>query len=395
MEKGGHRGLPLIRNPVCPVFKNLWLMETKILMTKTKLRSGFTTGASAAAAVKGALRLLVDGKAPETVRIPFLSEGHADIAVYRCEKVDEHKARCSVIKDAGDDPDVTHQAEIGAVVTVNTGEPGITIRGGKGVGRVTKPGLGLDIGGPAINPGPVKMIHAAVEDVLGDTKQGVDIEIFVPQGEILAQKTLNSRLGIVDGISILGTTGIVRPMSHDAYIATITSALSVAASAGLTEVVFTTGRRSERFAMELLPSIFEEAFIQIGDFFKTSLEAAVEKGMNAVTFCVFFGKAVKMAQGVPHTHAAKSEMSLKKLGAWALDLSGNKDLEARIAHANTARHAFDFIGDECPELIAKVGWEIIRSAHMFAGEKLTIRTVIFDFGGQVVFDSDNERTIKP
>jgi cobalt-precorrin-5B (C1)-methyltransferase len=356
-------------------------------MTQKKLRSGFTTGASAAAAVKGALRLLVDGHAPESVRIPFLSEGYADIAVHRSEMTGENQALCSVIKDGGDDPDVTHKAEIGAVVTLNPRERGITLRGGKGVGCVTKPGLGIEIGGPAINPGPVKMIHAAIRDVLGEEKQGIDIEIFVPEGETLAQKTLNSRLGIVGGISILGTTGIVRPMSHDAYIATVTSALSVAASAGLTEVFFTTGRRSERFAMGLFPDAHEEAFIQIGDFFKTSLESAVDKGMTAITFCVFFGKAVKMAQGVPHTHAAKSDMSLAKLGAWAFELSGNEDLVQRITGANTARHAFDFIVTECPELIAKVGREIIRSGHTFAGNDVTIRSMVFDFEGKVVFDS--------
>lgn len=360
-------------------------------MAEKKLRSGFTTGASAAAAVKCALSLLVEGGVPDTVRISFLSEGHVDIVVHRCRKLDKRKAICSVIKDGGDDPDVTHKAEIGAVVTLVPGESRIVIRGGQGVGRVTKPGLGLTIGGPAINPGPVKMIRAAVEEVLGPAGQGVDIEIYVPQGEVLAQKTLNSRLGIVDGISILGTTGIVRPMSHDAYIATITSALSVAASTGLSEAVFTTGRRSERFAMGLLPDLPEEAFIQIGDFFKTSLESAVAKNMNAVTFCVFFGKAVKMAQGVPHTHAAKSDMCLKQLGAWALELSGKKDLERRITTANTARHSFDFIVEECPELIAKVGREIIRSAKGFAGEGLALRSVIFDFEGRVVFDSDGEK----
>ena len=359
------------------------------------LRSGFTTGASAAAAVKGALCFLADGKAPSWVRVPFLSEGYADIEIYRCEKRSDHQAVCSVIKDGGDDPDVTHRAEIGAVVTVHTGRPGISIRGGRGVGRVTKPGLGLTVGGPAINPGPVTMIQSAVRDVLGEAPQGVDIEVFVPCGEILAQKTLNSRLGILNGISILGTTGVVRPMSHDAYVATISSALSVAASAGLGEAVFTTGRRSERFAMDLLPGVPEDAFIQIGDFFKTSLEAAVKCGMGAITFCVFFGKAVKMAQGIPHTHAAKSDMSLRTLGVWALDLSGNTDLAQRIVQANTARHAFALIVDKCPELIAKVGREIIRSAREFVGESLAVRSVIFDFDGHVAFDSDPKRMVTP
>ncbi|MBU1169432.1 MAG: cobalt-precorrin-5B (C(1))-methyltransferase CbiD [Proteobacteria bacterium] len=356
-------------------------------MAQKKLKSGFTTGTAAAAAVKGALLFLVNRRKPESVRIPFLSEGFVDIPIHRCEKKSNDQAVCAVIKDAGDDPDVTHKAEIGAVVTMDSSLETIRIRGGKGVGRVTKKGLGLELDGPAINSGPVRMIHQAVSDILGQGSHGLDIEIFVPQGEILALKTLNARLGIMGGISILGTTGIVRPMSHDAYIATITSSLSVAASAGLTEAVFTTGRRSERFAMQLFPAIPPEGFIQIGDFFQTSLESAMKQGLSRITLSVFFGKAVKMAQGVGHTHAAKSELSLQTLGLWALEISGDKALEEKIITANTARHAFDFIIIECPDLIKKVGHEMIRSAKKFAGQGADIRSVIFDFEGNVVFDS--------
>jgi len=326
------------------------------------------------------------------LRIPFLSEGYADIRPRRWERLAPDKALCTVIKDGGDDPDATDKAEIGAVVTLASGPSEIRIRGGRGVGRVTKPGLGLPLSGPAINPGPVTMIRNAVAEVLGDTDQRVDIEIFVEDGEKIAEKTLNARLGIVGGISILGTTGVVKPLSHEAYIATIGSALSVAAASGLNQAVFTTGRRSERFAMKRFPALPAEAFIQIGDFFKDSLEKAVATGFQAVTLAVFFGKAVKMAQGAPHTHASKSDVSLGNLAGWVMDISGNDKLASQVRGANTARHAFEMVYPVCPGIVSVVGEKMIRWAGAFSNQQLAVRAVIFDFDGNVMFDSDTDRS---
>jgi len=358
-----------------------------------KLRSGFTTGTAASAAVKGALHLLARGIAPGQVRIPFLSQGHVDIPLKRCEKICQDQALCTVIKDGGDDPDVTHNAEIGAIVTYDSAVESIRIRGGRGVGRVTKPGLGLPVDGPAINPGPCEMIRMAVEDVLGTGAKGIDIEVFVEDGEHIAERTLNARLGILGGISILGTTGVVRPMSHDAYIATIASSLSVAAAAGLPQVVFTTGRRSERFAMKRFPQLPDEAFVQIGDFFKASLEKAVETGIKSVMLAVFFGKAVKMAQGAPHTHAAKSDVSLDTLAGWVFDITGETNLSHQVKLANTARHAFDMIYPVWPGVVHKVGETMKTWAETFSNGKLKIRSVIFDFEGAVIFDSDEGKEV--
>ncbi|CAB1061227.1 Cobalt-precorrin-5B (C1)-methyltransferase (EC [Olavius sp. associated proteobacterium Delta 1] len=366
---------------------------------KRKLRTGFTTGTAAAAATKGALRLIVEGKKPAAVQIRLLTGDCITIPVHLCHSAREGRAECSVIKDAGDDPDVTHKAEIGARVMLTkskTGQrpnygPHIIIRGGKGVGRVTKPGLEVPPGQPAINPGPRQMITEAIHDVLGQDSPDftVSTEIFVPRGQVLAEKTLNARLGILGGISILGTTGIVRPMSHDAFIATIKSALSVARAAGLNQVVLTTGRRSERYAQIHWPRISPEAFIQIGDFFKMSLQAAAKRGFDRVTLAVFFGKALKMAQGVEHTHAAKSALTMSKLAEWAHEITSDKDFTKTVLAANTARHAFDLIGQPCPEVIFHVGRQIVESAKKFAGTNLTIRSVIFDYKGKIFFDSDN------
>lgn len=329
---------------------------------KKKLRNGFTTGTAAAAAVKGALSFLFEKKRPSEVRIRLLTGEDMMIPIHTCNLKNNQEAICSVIKDAGDDPDVTHKAEIGAIVTLqNEGDRNksseIIICGGEGVGWVTKPGLEVPPGEPAINPGPRKMINRAVNDVL--TKHGigraVKVEIFVPQGKKIAEKTLNARLGIIGGISILGTTGIVRPMSHDAFIATIASSLSVARASGLNRVVLTTGRRSERFAQLRWPKLTEEAFIQIGDFFKMSLEAAADRGFNRITLAVFFGKAVKMAQGIPHTHAAKFNQTLNKLSEWALQATRNREFSDHILAANTARQAFEIIRTHYPAVISQVG----------------------------------------
>ncbi len=370
---------------------------------KKKLRTGFTTGTAAAAATKGALQLIVDGKKPSRVRIRLLTGDDIHIPTRLCRLEKNGEAVCTVIKDAGDDPDVTNKAEIGARVSfqVSNGRqssaktPVIIISGGQGVGRVTKPGLEVPPGGPAINPGPIKMITQAVHDIL--KKNGlngkIQTEIFVPEGEKLAEKTLNARLGILGGISILGTTGVVRPMSHDAFIATITSALSVARACGMNKIVLTTGRRSERFAQQLWPSMAEEAFVQIGDFFKMSLEAASDKGFEQITLAVFFGKALKMAQGVPHTHAAKASLTLNKLAEWAMEIAGNRKFSDQILTANTARHAFDIIGNDYPKVIFYVGKQIVKSARRFAGKDIRIQSIIFDYTGDVVFDSEGKRLV--
>jgi cobalt-precorrin-5B (C1)-methyltransferase len=355
------------------------------------LRSGFTTGAAAAAAAKAALQLILTGHPPQQVTITFLTGDTTRIAVHRCRLTSPRSARCTVIKDAGDDPDITHGAEIGAEVTLEkcaAGNP-IRITGGQGVGTVTKPGLETPPGQAAITRGPVTMITNSIEDVLAahpcDT--GIHVKVFVPEGQRLARKTLNARLGIIGGLSILGTTGIVRPMSHEAYVATIEKAMDVARAGGLRHVVLTTGRRSERFAQHCWPQYPEEAFIQIGDFFQVAMSAAAARGFRAVTLAVFFGKAVKMAQNVPHTHAAKSELTLKALARWTLEQTGNRDLADRIAAANTARHAFDPLREQAPAVVAQVARRARDCAAGFAEGHLPVRCVIFDYDGTAAVDA--------
>ncbi|WP_419655747.1 CbiD: predicted cobalt-precorrin-6A synthase (deacetylating) [Desulfosarcina variabilis str. Montpellier] len=359
-----------------------------------KLRSGFTTGAAAAAAAKAGLLFLLTGQTPASVTIRFLTGEPIRIAVHGCTQVSPNKARVTIIKDAGDDPDITHKAEIGAEVTLDdTASPGTRhITGGIGVGVVTKPGLEIPPGQAAITPGPMTMITNSIKEVLSEhpTDAGIQVNVFVPEGERLAQKTLNARLGILGGLSILGTTGIVRPMSHDAYVATIEKAMDVARAADATHLVLTTGRRSERFSQALWPHLKDVAFIQIGDFFQKAMSAAAQRGFDSVTLAVFFGKAVKMAQNIPHTHAAKSELTLKTLAQWTLEISGNQVLADSVAKANTARHAFDPLMAEAPAVVAHVAEQARRCAQGFADHRLKVGYVIFDYEGIVVVDTEAE-----
>ncbi len=366
-------------------------------MTRSKtnrLRPGFTTGAAAAAAAKGALIALLTGQPPESVDIRLLTDEWIRIPLYRCA-ARENQGVASVIKDGGDDPDVTHQAEIGARVRVFLPDEGPLIRfaAGKGVGTVTKPGLEVLPGEPAINPGPKKMIAEAVAQALaqGNQKRAVEVTVFVPKGEQLALKTLNARLGIVGGISILGTTGRVKPLSHAAYIATIRSGISVARAQGLDTVVMSTGRRSERYGQALFDGLPDEAFIQIGDFFKDSLQLAADAGMDQAVLTVFFGKAVKMAQGIPQTHAANSALTLERLAEQARALTGDAELCQRIQAANTARHVFDILRDDYPAVIHQVGAEMTRAGQQFAGERMRVRGVLLDYEGGVWYDSGGRR----
>jgi cobalt-precorrin-5B (C1)-methyltransferase len=365
-----------------------------------KLKTGFTTGTSAAAATKAAVQTLVENKTPTEVQVMLLTGESITIPVHSNTVISDQTASCTVIKDAGDDPDITHGAEIGATVTLLNGRVETTqveITGGEGVGVVTKPGLEVAPGEPAINPGPRKMIVQSVNEVLEKHRMAVSakVKVFVPEGTRLSKKTLNARLGIVGGISILGTTGVVTPLSHNAYIATVDSAMSIAKAVGIDTLVLTTGRRSERFSQDLWPEFSEESFIQIGDFFKVSLETASQRNFDSVIMAVFFGKALKMAQGIPHTHAAASTLTLHRLADWTHQLTGDRSFAESVSMANTARDAFERIRDRCPNVIAEVGRRIVGSAKKFAGSNIHIRNVIFDYRGNVAFDSDIENMYLP
>jgi cobalt-precorrin-5B (C1)-methyltransferase len=310
------------------------------------LRTGWTTGTCASAAAKAAASLLVSGTAPAWVEVGLPSGRRVTFAVQRCEwaaepvgaAAAEAAAEAVVVKDAGDDPDVTHGAHLTATVTWRP-DSGVELAGGEGVGVVTKPGLGLPVGGPAINPVPRMMITQAVTEAVGD--RGVRVVISVPDGERMARKTTNRRLGVLGGISILGTTGIVRPFSTASWRASVVQAVQVAAAQGESTIVLCTGGRTEAGAVALLPELPEVCFIEVGDFTGAALRMAAERGIARVVFVGMIGKLTKLAAGVLMTHYTRSKVDTGLLGRVTVAVGGDRALAAEVDAANTARHAFE------------------------------------------------------
>jgi cobalt-precorrin-5B (C1)-methyltransferase len=387
------------------------------------LRRGFSTGTAAAAAARAALRLWLSGESPPVVAVHLPADLWYPIAVEGCRTVGDY-AQAAVIKDAGDDPDVTHHARIIARVRCHARGPlgsGVLLRSGEGVGVATKLGLPIHIGEPAINPVPREMIRDNLQDELRgwvhpmtlsaapeQTQPGhsgvalwlpfttyyegqpdivVEVEISVPGGEELARHTLNPRLGIVGGISILGTTGIVKPFSNEAYRETIDAAMQVAAANGCETIVLSTGGKSERLARSFLPELPEEAFVQIADFFAFAVENTVLKGFTRVVHSVFFGKAIKMAQGHAYTHAHRNPLELRLLGRLAERMGYGPSLCPELAAANTARHALELLQTrQAADVITVVARLALEQSIELAQRRLAARLLLFDYDGSILAD---------
>ncbi len=405
-----------------------------------KLRSGYTTGACAAAAAKAAAELLLsaecgvrnaesgvrNAKKIESVELPFPDGSRVRFAIQDSSLITQGSsliARASVIKDAGDDPDVTNKAEIRAEVSLKPDSQesgvssqqskkpsnalrhkakdlGLIIKGGKGVGIVTKPGLQMPIGEAAINPVPRRMITEAVMEAIAEFRPfnselltpnpplSLEVTISVPEGERLAKKTLNSRLGITGGISILGTTGIVRPLSSDAWTASITAAMDVAKAMGRDEIVLSSGRTSERMHMEKcrLPV---ESYVMMGDYIEFSLLDAVRHGFKKIHLCSQWAKTLKIAMSTPQTHVRHGAINMGKTVEFlrSLGIAVPQDREF-----NTAREIHDLIisTSQSPETAFL---EVCAAAGAYAekitgGIPVTINLVMYD-GDIIVNNSRN------
>ena len=347
-------------------------------------REGFTTGACAAAAAKAAARVLVRGERLETIETTLPNGARQTFVLEQCERHGE-VAVCSVVKDAGDDPDCTHGAEIVATVTLRT-EPGVELRNGEGVARVTKPGLGLEVGAPAINPVPRRNITEMVLEELAATPfGGAVVTIAVPRGEEMAKETINERLGLLGGISILGTTGIVKPYSTSAFKASVVQAIDVARERGIETLLLTTGGKSEAYAMRLYPELPEDAFVQVGDFVGVGVKHCSRRNARRAVIVGMIGKLSKMADGRMMTHAAGSEVNMELLASIARDLGAAERIVAEIRAANTARHVLELAAREgidglCTAICARVVDHLARHA----GGALEVHAVLVDFSGAVL-----------
>ena len=350
-----------------------------------KLRTGYTTGSSATAASKAALLSIIKQERIEEIEITLPKKTTIKIPVNSCE-FEKNKAKCSVIKDGGDDPDVTHGAEIIVELTFNENKNQIEIDGGEGVGIVTKPGLGLEISKPAINPVPRKMITENLQEIGKEilNEKGIRVVISVPKGKELGPKTDNPRIGIKDGISILGTSGIVIPFSTASYAASIRQNLDVSLAMGNDTVVLTTGGRSEDFAKKIV-DLPEHCFVQMGDFSGYTIQQCGKKNIKKAYVVGFIGKLAKMAAGVKQTHVKGSKVDMSFLAELAKKVNADQKVIDSIKKANTARHVSEIIQENNVDgFFELVCTEVHRHMTKHSEVKVPIDVILFDFEGNIL-----------
>lgn len=347
----------------------------------SQLKTGVTTGACAAAAAKGALLALKGQEVSEQIEIKNLENNPILVECLRVDKSSE-TAFCWVLKDGGDDPDVTHGLEIGVEAKLSDGDQ-IVILGGQGVGTVTKPGLQVDVGEPAINPVPQEMIKKAALEVL-PKGQGAILTVIVPEGEKVAEKTLNPRLGIVGGISILGTTGIVRPMSEDAYRVSLVPQLTMAKAHGFDKIVLTPGGMGEKQAINLygFPQL---AIAQMSNFVGYMLQACVEQGIKKVILFGHHSKLLKVAGGSFHTHNKVSDGRLETLACFAGIAGASREAMVQILQSNTSEEALDVIREnQLEQVLHKLAERASKKAESYVFNQLEVGTILVDLKGNII-----------
>ncbi|MDW3603438.1 MAG: cobalt-precorrin-5B (C(1))-methyltransferase [Nitrososphaeraceae archaeon] len=365
-------------------------LSSEIIEKRKKglLRTGFTTGTSATAATKAALLALISSQIYNTLEIALPKGKIVKLHIaWTRYSPNTQSVTSAVIKDAGDDPDVTHGAEICSTVSLTNDRGCVEIDGGVGVGRVTRPGLGLEIGHAAINPVPKKMIEQVVLDTAKSilTDKGVKVIISVPTGIELAKKTDNPRLGILGGISILGTTGIVFPYSTASFAASIRQSLDVAISLGTDVVVLTTGGRSEDYIKNIHKYLPDYAFVQMGDFSGYTIKQCANRNIKKIIIAGFIGKLTKMAMGIKQTHVRGSHVSMEYMANLASLCINSKNILNDIRKANTARHVSEIIIQHNVkkffDLLCK---QVYLEMSNHSNKSIEIEVVMFGFDGKIL-----------
>lgn len=349
-------------------------MEQYIIKNGKKLRYGYTTGSCAAAAAKAAAKMLLEGRHINTIDIATPKGWPLQLQVSDV-KITELEASCCVIKDAGDDPDITNGVAIYGRVSWRR-DYKICIRGGIGVGIVTKPGLPVPIGEAAINPMPIKMITEAVRDIIGHDR-GINIEIYVPEGEKIAEKTFNPRLGIVGGISILGTTGIVEPMSEEAFKDSLALELKMAKAEGIDKIVLVPGNYGRDVARDTF-GIGDKYIFKASNFIGFMLDKALEIGIEKILFIGHAGKIVKVAGGVFHTHSQVADGRLEILTAHLALMKAPNELLHKVMGSNTTEEAIEWIIKyNYKEVFQILAEKITEKCRQRTYHKLSFATVVF------------------
>jgi cobalt-precorrin-5B (C1)-methyltransferase len=347
------------------------------------LRQGWTTGTCTSAAAKAAIIGLLTGAPPAEVEIGLPAGRRVSFPVADVDP--SLPGRAAVVKDAGDDPDVTHGAHLTVIAEWLPGhlaDGTVELAVGPGVGTVTLPGLGLPVGAPAINPVPARMIRAAVAEV---TTRPVRVIIEVPGGEAMAAKTSNGRLGIVGGISILGTTGIVRPFSTASWRASVVQQVDVAAAQGQQRIVLSTGGRTDAAAQRLYPELPVVCFIEVGDFTGVALRRATGAGIAHVSFVGMAGKITKLAAGILMTHYRRSRVDGALLAEVARQSGAGPELIEAATATATARHFTEScLAANRLEPLQELCRRAARACEAFVGGALAVDVVMVDFEGEEV-----------
>ena len=357
-------------------------------MNGMNLKYGYTTGTCAAAAVKGASQMLRDQVLVDEVELSLPCGLTARFRLQGCT-LSDNTASCYVVKDAGDDPDITNGAEIHATAKVEFfTKHRIVLKGGVGIGRVTKPGLAVPVGEWAINPVPRKMILEVVKEVfaLRCIPATFTFTISIPNGEELAKKTLNERLGIIGGLSILGTTGIVKPISTKAWTDTVDASIDVALACGSRTVALSTGRTSEMAVQRQFASkgdLTEESFVMMGDHFGYSIRSCARKGVPQVLVAGQFAKLVKIACGHEQTHVSSSELDLATLADWLRQSPELAHLEPLAREANTARHLLEASG--CHQGLIELVCEKVAKACAVCAPGVSVRVFLAGYQGEMLY----------
>jgi cobalt-precorrin-5B (C1)-methyltransferase len=354
-------------------------------MNERPLRRGWTTGTCATAAAKAAYTALLTGEFPDPVEVTLPGGEQVAFALATTQHEDG-VAMAGVVKDAGDDPDVTHGAVIQATVRHATPGSGVVFRAGEGVGTVTLAGLPIPPGEPAINPVPRQMVRTAIAEVAAahSGSGDVEVEIAIPGGQELAARTLNPRLGIVGGLSILGTTGIVIPYSCSAWIHSIHRGIDVARAAGLTHVAAATGSASEA-AIKQFHDLPDLALLDMGDFVGGTLKYLRRHPVKRVTIAGGIAKITKLAQGLLDLHSKRGTVDRVALAALAEASGGSAMLRERILAANTTPEAFGYAAEENIRLgdaIARRAWD--TAAAVLAPADSALEIAVFDRDGKLV-----------
>lgn len=372
--------------PTYPPGKGGFFMEIK------PLRGGYTTGSCAAAGMKAALTLLCHKKVLQEVTVTSPQGQEIQIPIAKVTHLDDDAVEAIVVKDAGDDPDVTHGTDVIATVRLITNGKGLIFKAGQGVGTVTKKGLALPPGEPAINPGPRNMMQK-VYDTFYSNEEGVEVTISVPAGEALAKKTLNATLGIVGGISIIGTTGIVKPMSEEGFKNSLVPQLAVMKAAHCTTAVLVPGRIGHELAEKVL-HIPANQLAETSNFIGFMLEESVKAGFAKILIIGHLGKIIKLASGSFHTHNRMSDGRMETLAAYAALYGASREVVESILNSTTTEAAMPIIEENGLQAIYQYAAEraVIRSERYIAKEA-TVGVILSTLDGSILAVSESAKQI--